>query len=346
MVYRFGGCTLDTQQHQLQRASQPVRLRSKVFQILCYLLEHRDRTVLKQELCEKVWPQQFISDATIESTVRAVRQAIGDTGRAQQLIRTVYGYGYRFIMTVEVASDISPGAAGAALLSLPGSVSVLPPDEELNIPPIPRTPMSPGGDDDRHATGMRGEGGPTPQTTDPLLCTNTQSASERASTTPTEQPATPPSETDGSTLTLVEAVVLPPVWEQKSVAVLAIEFTFPTASQGKAATYEPWTAASRWEEALVAKVQGFGGVLLQRSPSLLLVVFGIPQTLEQLPQRAVQAALTLQTLVSEESDGEPCPELRQAVHGGQLLVDVSASDLTVRLLPLGELLALPVRLLG
>jgi hypothetical protein len=46
----------------------------------------------------------------------------------------------------------------------------------------------------------------------------------------------------------------------------------------------------------VAKVQGFGGVVLQRSPALLLVVFGVPQTLEQLPQRAVQAALALRRL--------------------------------------------------
>ena len=179
--------------------------------------------------------------------------------------------------------------------SLPGSVSVPPPDDDLNTPPVPRTPMSPGDDDDHHATGMRDDGGPTPQQTAPLLRTNTQSASEPAPTIPANQPATPPSETDGAERTLVDAVVLSPVWEQKSVAVLAIEFTFPTAPQGEAATDEPWTAASRWEEALVAKVQGFGGVLLQRSPSLLLVAFGMPQTLEQLPQRAVQAALTLQS---------------------------------------------------
>jgi DNA-binding response OmpR family regulator len=50
MVYRFGECTLDTQRHRLQRAGQPVRLRAKAFQVLCYLLEHRDRTVLKAEL--------------------------------------------------------------------------------------------------------------------------------------------------------------------------------------------------------------------------------------------------------------------------------------------------------
>ena len=101
-----------------------------------------------------------------------------------------------------------------------------------------------------------------------------------------------------------------PVWEQKPVAVLAVEFTFPTATAGEAAAYEPWTAASRWEQALVAKVQGFGGVVLQRSPSLLLVAFGMPQTLEQLPQRAVQAALALRHLVVEGTDREPCPELR------------------------------------
>ena len=52
-----------------------------------YLLEHRDRIVPKHELCAQVWPKQFISDVTRCSTVRAVRQAIGDTGEAHQLIR-------------------------------------------------------------------------------------------------------------------------------------------------------------------------------------------------------------------------------------------------------------------
>jgi DNA-binding winged helix-turn-helix (wHTH) protein len=123
MVYRFGECLLDTQQHRLQRAGQPLWVRAKVWQVLLYLLEHRERTVLKQELCEQVWPQQFISEATLESTVRAARRAIGDSGHAQQMIRTVYGYGYRFIMTVEEGSDLSSQAAVAATLPPPSSVS-------------------------------------------------------------------------------------------------------------------------------------------------------------------------------------------------------------------------------
>ena len=35
-------------------AGQPMRLRAKAFHLLCYLVEHRDRTILKQELCEQI----------------------------------------------------------------------------------------------------------------------------------------------------------------------------------------------------------------------------------------------------------------------------------------------------
>jgi len=135
-------------------------------------------------------------------------------------------------------------------------------------------------------------------------------------------------------------------WEHKPVAVLAVELTFPTATAGEAVAYEPWTTASRWEQALVAKVQRFGGVVLQRSPALLLAAFGIPRTLEQLPQRAVQAALALRHLVAEGVDQGPCPALRLVVHWGEVLVDVQASDPTAQLRAFGETFAWPVRWLG
>jgi class 3 adenylate cyclase len=140
-----------------------------------------------------------------------------------------------------------------------------------------------------------------------------------------------------------------PSWEQKPVAVLAIEVTWPAVTASEAPRYEPWTLAIRWEQVIVEKVQGFGGVVIQRTPSLSLAVFGLPQTLEQLPQRAVQAALTLRRLVADAGAAagrEPSPAVRQAVHWGLSLVDVQARDPTARLLAIGETLALPVRLLG
>lgn len=117
----------------------------------------------------------------------------------------------------------------------------------------------------------------------------------------------------------------------------------------EALRYEPWTLATRWEQRIVGKVQGFGGIVLQRAPSLYLVAFGLPQTLEQLPQRAVQAALALRRLVAEARGAatrEPCPAVRQTAHWGLLLADVQARDPTARLLAIGEMLGLPVRLLG
>ena len=47
MLYTFGECELDTQLHVLSRAGQSVKLRPKAFELLVYLLEHRDRIVTK-----------------------------------------------------------------------------------------------------------------------------------------------------------------------------------------------------------------------------------------------------------------------------------------------------------
>jgi DNA-binding winged helix-turn-helix (wHTH) protein/tetratricopeptide (TPR) repeat protein len=95
--YAFADFLLDTQLCTLYRAGMPVRLRPKVFQVLRYLLEHRDRPVTKDELCVHIWSARFISDASIESCIKCVRQAIGDTGRGQAFVETRRGYGYRFV---------------------------------------------------------------------------------------------------------------------------------------------------------------------------------------------------------------------------------------------------------
>jgi class 3 adenylate cyclase len=138
-------------------------------------------------------------------------------------------------------------------------------------------------------------------------------------------------------------------WERKPVALLAVEVTWPDPTPLQQTAYETRTVAARWEKAIVEKMQGFGGVVLQRAPSLLTVAFGMPQTLEQLPQRAVQAALALsQSVAQAMATGrhEPCPRVRQALHWGHLLVNAGVSAAMERLSAVGETLAWPVRLLG
>lgn len=100
MLYRFGDYFLDTQRYELSRAGESIPLRPKVFQVLAYLLAHRDRVVLKEELLEHLWPSQYVGDAALNSYIMAVRRAIGDHGHTQQLLRTIRGRGYRFLAPV------------------------------------------------------------------------------------------------------------------------------------------------------------------------------------------------------------------------------------------------------
>jgi hypothetical protein len=96
------------------------------------------------------------------------------------------------------------------------------------------------------------------------------------------------------------------------------------------------------------EARGFGGLVLQCSPALLIVVFALPKGVAQLSQRAVQAALAIRQLgrAARFTDGARCPEVRLGVHVGAVLVEGQAQDLRTRLVAVGETLALPVRLLG
>src|SRR2546428_7390532 len=87
MRYYFADCVLDTQLYTLARAGTTRQLTPKVFQMLHYLLAHRDRVVSRDELREQVWPDQFISEATLESCIKQTRQALGDSGQRNSLFR-------------------------------------------------------------------------------------------------------------------------------------------------------------------------------------------------------------------------------------------------------------------
>ena len=59
------------------------------------LVERRDRVVHKTELLDEVWGDRFVSESALTSRIKAARQAVGDDGTAQQVIRTVHGRGYQ-----------------------------------------------------------------------------------------------------------------------------------------------------------------------------------------------------------------------------------------------------------
>jgi TolB-like protein len=124
--FSFGEHVLDPDQRELRRGAELVALEPQVFDLLVYLLQNRDRVVSKEDLFAKIWGGRIVSESTFTSRVSAARRAVGDSGEAQRLIRTVPRKGLRFVGEVEEArSAVEPARHLPALPDKP-SIAVLP----------------------------------------------------------------------------------------------------------------------------------------------------------------------------------------------------------------------------
>jgi len=102
MIYHFGTYQLDAQRGELRCASHPVVIEPKVFDVLVYLLQHRDRMVTKEELLEHCWAGTFVSEAALTRCLAKVRKAVEPEPTGSPVIKTSYGRGYRFVAPVMV----------------------------------------------------------------------------------------------------------------------------------------------------------------------------------------------------------------------------------------------------
>lgn len=112
MVYEFGEFACDTRRHELRRRGEPQHIEPQVYAVLCHLLENRDRLVTSRELIEHVWGHRFVTPGTLNSRIKALRQALGDDGATQRVIQTVRGRGFRF--GIEVRVGVEPTTAPTA----------------------------------------------------------------------------------------------------------------------------------------------------------------------------------------------------------------------------------------
>ena len=99
-VIRFADCELDLSLHELRREGERVHVEPQVFDVLAHLARRRGVLVTKEELLDEVWGDRFVSESALSSRIKAARQATGDDGRAQRVIRTVHGRGFTFVAEV------------------------------------------------------------------------------------------------------------------------------------------------------------------------------------------------------------------------------------------------------
>jgi DNA-binding winged helix-turn-helix (wHTH) protein/tetratricopeptide (TPR) repeat protein len=107
VLYRFETFFLDDERRELRRGAETVELEPQVFDVLLFLIQHRDRVVSKDELIAQVWAGRLVSESTVTSRITAVRHAVDDSGARQRLIRTLTHKGYRFVAPVQATLAVS-----------------------------------------------------------------------------------------------------------------------------------------------------------------------------------------------------------------------------------------------
>ncbi|WPB81274.1 response regulator transcription factor [Archangium violaceum] len=96
-VMSFAGFTLDLGKRILARADGSIiDLTRTEFDLLTYLLKHRDRALPREEILDAVWGRDVIVDPrTVDNFVSNLKKKLGWTSASAFSIHTIRGVGYR-----------------------------------------------------------------------------------------------------------------------------------------------------------------------------------------------------------------------------------------------------------
>ena len=110
-MYRFGAFQVDPRARELRKNGARIRLQDQLFQTLLKLLERPGELVTREQLRGALWPADtFVDfDTGLNTVIKRLREALGDSAEVPTYIETVPKRGYRFIAPVEsISSERSP----------------------------------------------------------------------------------------------------------------------------------------------------------------------------------------------------------------------------------------------
>ncbi len=142
LSYQFDNVQVDLQTFKVWREGALLPLEPKAFEVLIFLIDHRERLVEKTELLDAVWKETFVTPNALTRVIAQLRRALGDDAKEAKYIETAPTRGYRFIADVQVKngtagaeSELTINGDSAATASITRHVSI---EETENVPAIPR----------------------------------------------------------------------------------------------------------------------------------------------------------------------------------------------------------------
>jgi class 3 adenylate cyclase/DNA-binding winged helix-turn-helix (wHTH) protein/tetratricopeptide (TPR) repeat protein len=313
MIYLFGDYELDTRLYELRQAGQLCLLEPQVFNLLAYLILHRDRVVTRQELFDRLWPDQLITDAALTHRLMTARKAVGDSAQTQSVIKTVRGRGYRFVAavqervpeTVAASATLSPAEADrrcAVCQHVNGAEALF--CEACGVRLV-------------HVCSGCGQ-------ISALSATFCSACGQHLGVAvPPELEASTPAA--GAHDTRLQASWEALAGERKHVTVLFCTLTNASALAERLGPERLHAVLHRFFDLALRQVQRYDGTITQFLGDGFMALFGVPLADEDHARQAVHAALGIdralrQGLPTLEAQGAGVPACRMGLHTGQVIV--------------------------
>ena len=84
-AFSFGRFELRPASHELLEDGRPVALGARAFGVLQALIEHRERTVTKDELLDLAWPGVVVEENNLQVQISTLRKILGPPPRPRTL---------------------------------------------------------------------------------------------------------------------------------------------------------------------------------------------------------------------------------------------------------------------
>jgi Tol biopolymer transport system component/DNA-binding winged helix-turn-helix (wHTH) protein len=122
-TYEFGEFRVDAGQFRVTKAGDTLDLEPKAIEVLLFLIEHRERLVLKEELLDAVWKDTFVTPNALTRVIAQLRKALDDDAQEARIIETVPRKGYRFLPEIRIASLTTESLSASTTRPEPTSTS-------------------------------------------------------------------------------------------------------------------------------------------------------------------------------------------------------------------------------